>query len=320
MIRQQRAPVKYTPPRPSTVYDEIIHGERTHIAVYSRIPDFSMHTIEMGAMELIAFRCGSVETRRYADELTGRSRPMSSFILQLSGTSSLRHYGNHITLEPGDLSLCNTNAGYELHHQHISEVIIFRVPTDRLKLALPTPEYHCGRKVAHSETLASTVKAMAVDLATRQDLSLTPELAERAGRHLLDMLAATFSAALDKRRACSAVMEDRFWTVKLHIEENLRNPELSPAFVARNLKLSDRYMRMIFAAGEEAPTAYILRRRLEECAREFRDPMWAKHSITDIAFSWGFNSAPHFARAFRAKFGESPRDYRQRHKLNETQH
>ncbi len=76
------------------------------------------------------------------------------------------------------------------------------------------------------------------------------------------------------------------------------------------MNLSDRYLRMIFAVSDEAPSAYILRRRLEECAAQLRDPQWRHHSITNIAFGWGFNSAPHFARSFRNQFGCSATDYR----------
>jgi AraC-like DNA-binding protein len=35
-----------------------------------------------------------------------------------------------------------------------------------------------------------------------------------------------------------------------------------------------------------------------------------KDWVTDIAFSWGFNDAAHFSRAFRARFGCSPRALR----------
>jgi AraC family transcriptional activator of tynA and feaB len=105
-------------------------------------------------------------------------------------------------------------------------------------------------------------------------------------------------------------MSARFSKMKLFIEEHLRDPALRPAFVARRMGVSDRYLRMIFAVGDESASSYILRRRLEECAAQLRDPRWQHHSITSIAFGWGFNSAPHFARSFRAQFCCSPSDYR----------
>jgi AraC family transcriptional activator of tynA and feaB len=50
-----------------------------------------------------------------------------------------------------------------------------------------------------------------------------------------------------------------------------------------------------------------------ECPRQLADQRWRGHSISDIAFGWGFNSAPHFSRSFRERYGASPREYRLRH-------
>lgn len=296
-----------------TVYSSTIHGERTHIEIYTRIPDSLLESMEMGPMEMIRMRCGSVAIRRNADEIRGRSQRMSTFILQVQGRGAFKHYGNQIILDEGDFTLCDNNTQYELRLDGPNEIIMFRVPTTMLKESIPTPDYLCGRRLARHESLASTAAAMAIDLACKDNQKLGPETRERAGRHLLDVLASSYVAMLDDRMSTSAIMSGRFWKVKLFIEEHLRDPELSPSLIARKLQLSDRYLRMIFAVSDEAPSAYILRRRLEECARQLRDPSWRSHSITDIAFSWGFNSAPHFARSFRARFENSPRDYRQQH-------
>jgi AraC family transcriptional activator of tynA and feaB len=106
------------------------------------------------------------------------------------------------------------------------------------------------------------------------------------------------------------VVSGRHAKVKLYIEQHLRDPDLSPCSIASRLKLSSRYLRMIFASGSETVSAYILRRRLEECARQMADAQWRGHSIAEIAFAWGFNSAPHFTRSFRERYGVSPRHYR----------
>jgi AraC-like DNA-binding protein len=34
--------------------------------------------------------------------------------------------------------------------------------------------------------------------------------------------------------------------------------------------------------------------------------------ITEIAFGWGFNELTHFSRAFKERYGVSPRDWRHR--------
>lgn len=296
---------------PPTIYSAQIHGETTHIEIYSRVTDPVLRSTALGAMEMIRMRCGTVAIKRHAAEIKGRAPRMLTFILQVRGRGSFSHYGNQIVLDEGDITLCDNNSQYELRQEGPGETILFRVPAGMVRDAIPTPDFLCGRRLAGHDGLASTALAMAIDLAGKDDSRLDAAMRERAGRHLLDVLASAFVPMLDERTSASAIMSGRYWKVKLFIEQHLRDPQLSPSLIARKLQLSDRYLRMIFAVSDEAPSAYILRRRLEECARHLRDPRWRSHSITDIAFSWGFNSAPHFARSFRARFHCSPRDYRQ---------
>jgi len=42
-------------------------------------------------------------------------------------------------------------------------------------------------------------------------------------------------------------------------------------------------------------------------------PAQGNRTVTAIAFDYGFNSPTHFGRAFRARYGATPRDYRRRH-------
>jgi len=310
-MQQALASTKRRPGAAATLYTSLLHGERTQIEVFSRIPDSAYRTLKMGEMELIGMRCGTISIRREVADIRARPNRMLTFILQVRGRSAFRHYGNQIELEEGDFTLCNNSTYYDLCLNETNEVILFRVPTAMVQHRIPSPDLLCGRRLARGEGLASTAAAMARDLVAKDSSRLSPDISERAGRHLLDVLASSYLPLLDEGNAGSAVMSGRFWKVKLCIEEHLRNPELSPSFIARHMGLSDRYLRMIFALSGESPSAYILRRRLEECAAQLRDPRWQNHSITNIAFSWGFNSAPHFARSFRAKFLLSPREYRQ---------
>ena len=45
--------------------------------------------------------------------------------------------------------------------------------------------------------------------------------------------------------------------------------------------------------------------------RELKNPAQAQRTITDIAFSWGFNNGAHFSRVFREHAGLSPSDFRE---------
>ena len=74
----------------------------------------------------------------------------------------------------------------------------------------------------------------------------------------------------------------------------------------------EHQQQALFAEEDDTVSSYIRRERLEGCRRQLADPQWQEHSITEIAFSWGFNNAAHFARAFRGQFGMSARDFRKR--------
>lgn len=297
---------------PPALYASEMHGERTQVEVFTRIPDALLHEFSLGPMAILALRCGTVSIRREPADIRARQNLMSTFIFQLTGRSTFNHYGNHITLQEGDITLCNNSRQYEMRLDGRNELIMFRVPTPLVHKSLPSPELIYGQRLAAHQGLASMAVAMVRDIAAGELAQRPSDMSERAARHLLGVLAASFVGLPDATNAASAIMSTRFSNVKLFIEEHLRDDALKPALVAQSVGVSDRYLRMIFAAGEESPSTYILRRRLEECAAQLRDPQWRHHSITSIAFGWGFNSAPHFARSFRARFDCSPRAYRRR--------
>ena len=48
-------------------------------------------------------------------------------------------------------------------------------------------------------------------------------------------------------------------------------------------------------------------------ARLLADPGRAGRRVTDIAYAVGFKDASHFTRAFKSRYGVSPREYRRDH-------
>jgi AraC-like DNA-binding protein len=76
--------------------------------------------------------------------------------------------------------------------------------------------------------------------------------------------------------------------------------------------MTPRYLHHLFSEEAETVARFILRRRLEECSRALTIPSQRTRTVTSIAFDFGFNSPTHFGRVFRARYGITPRDYRQR--------
>jgi acetamidase/formamidase/AraC-like DNA-binding protein len=95
------------------------------------------------------------------------------------------------------------------------------------------------------------------------------------------------------------------------IERKLDDPDLTPARVAETEGISERYMQKLFEGSGSSFTHYLRERRLQRTSAELSNPAEAHHSISEIAYRNGFNDSAHFSRAFRHRFGLSPREFRQ---------
>jgi AraC family transcriptional activator of tynA and feaB len=51
---------------------------------------------------------------------------------------------------------------------------------------------------------------------------------------------------------------------------------------------------------------------LARCAAALADPAWQTRAIADIALAHGFRDVPAFGRSFKARFGQTPGDWRMR--------
>lgn len=283
-------------------------------------PGLSVASAHGDADQRNAIHLGPIQLARVDCPMGALSLPVSlarektsSILFQLTGHSSLSQLGNQAHIAAGDASLCDHSVPYELTVNEPGRILRLTVPARMLKEHLPSPEWLCARRLRGEQGVSAGIVAMAGALLDDRSDSLDEAHQMRIARHLLDLVSTAYAIAFAAQEASSSIIVGRHAAVKLHIEQNLRDPELTPCSISTKLKLSPRYLRLIFAESDETVSGYILRRRLEECAKQIADPRWRGHSMTEIAFAWGFNSAPHFTRSFRDRFATTPRDYRRSH-------
>ena len=233
-----------------------------------------------------------------------------AFVLMIEGEASARHYGHACALARGDFLLVDGGAPLEFAFGGPGEALVLRVSARVLRNHLPSPDQFCGAALRAHEGITRDAADLVRCIFGQLEDGLSAQFHGGIARNLLDTLGTAFAMAHEGNLSGSPLLCSRNARVRLRIERDLRDPALSPSRVAARLRMAPRYLRAIFAASNETVSAYILRRRLEECARELADPQRRRTSITEIAFGWGFNSAPHFTRSFRERFGMSPRQYR----------
>src|SRR3984957_2197806 len=95
------------------------------------------------------------------------------------------------------------------------------------------------------------------------------------------------------------------------IERGLEDPDLTPARVAQSEGISERYLQKLFEGVGDNFSHYVRERRLQRAWADLANPAEGNHTISEIAYRYGFGDSAHFSRTFRARFGLSPREFRQ---------
>jgi AraC-like DNA-binding protein len=231
--------------------------------------------------------------------------------LQQDGQLAVLQDGRLSNLAPGDLVLCDSTAPYRLVATSPCSTLVLIVGAADLKRRLPAPADMVGVKLSGREGLTATTSLMMKSIWEQGRAGLLPGSAGASiAESLLDVLVTACIAAGVGRNSDSGVSVGRRLQIRRHIEANLRDPEMSARSIAASFGISTRYLHILFAAEDETVSNYMLRRRLEETARQLSDAAWRRRTITEVAFGWGFNNATHFARVFKDRFGLSPRDFR----------
>jgi len=107
-----------------------------------------------------------------------------------------------------------------------------------------------------------------------------------------------------------AIGTARMALVKTDIERHLTDPALSLDAVALRQGISSRYIQQLFARRGLTFSDHVRNRRLDHAMKQLRGPANLDRTISDIAFETGFGDLSSFNRAFRKRFGASPRDIR----------
>lgn len=222
-----------------------------------------------------------VRSRRQIDRGAGEDVLVS---VQRMGRGLVRQDGREALLAPGDLALYDAARPYTLTFDGPFAQSVFQLPRGLLAERLGRVDGLTASRVAAPAALLGGVD----------------------GEEALDLLAVALGARIG--RAASPAEAHRR-AIRMHVERNLGDPSLSPASIAAAHALSLRYVHRLWAQeGSETLGRHILRRRLERCSVDLADPA---RTVTDVALGWGFRSPAHFSRAYRARFGVTPREHRQ---------
>jgi AraC-like DNA-binding protein len=195
-----------------------------------------------------------------------------------------------------------------------SDCYFFEFPNDFRQIVLKVP-----RRLLAEERVAPNC---------RRSISLSPGPARLLGKLALSSLddPTEFSndeemgierALVELLRPASKIVHsdapDRYLDACRFIRHHLTHPNLKPAAIASELKMSTRNLARLFANHGTTIERTIWSERLTAARRDLLDPRLRDHSVTAIAFSWAFSDTAHFSRSFSRAYGQPPSVYRIAH-------
>lgn len=138
------------------------------------------------------------------------------------------------------------------------------------------------------------------------------ELKAAASRHLVDLATLALGASREAAQMASrgGVRAAQLVFAKQEILARLTDPDLSAAKVAARLRISKRYLHMLFETCEDTFSTFLTHRRLARAHKILMSPHADRLRVLDIAFDVGFRELRTFNRAFRARYGCTPSELR----------
>lgn len=265
---------------------------------------------EVGDLRVMRIRSSASRIeRRPETSQDGADHAVINFVR--AGSLFAEQHGRSTLIRAGEAAFCVADRPYSLQFAEPLDVVVFKIPRilfpGQLKLEKVTAMnlVTAGQAGAflHNYAIGFGEHAHAFD----------PLVGARLSRNIMDLLEMTLAVMsgdeINQRRLQGQATLLR---IKALIDDQLANPDLSAGFVAERIGLSARYMNKLFLGESSSLGRFILRRRLENAARELSNPRLAAESIGSIAERSGFRDISHFSNSFRALYGMSPTAYRDR--------
>jgi AraC-like DNA-binding protein len=264
---------------------------------------------ELSAAEVFS----DAQVVRHSRSHVARSRLSMFFIhMQLEGESVSRQDGREARLGPGDFTLCDTNRPYEIHFDARNRMFVMGIPDNLIRRHIACPENVVAIPMSGSSGLSGLLSDFLQGFWRQCREEIDPAVAPRMTSAILDLMASAYTVLPQAQSDRSSLSTAHRIRIVNYIEAHLGDPDLTPMRVAHACKMTPRYLHHLFSEESETVARYILRRRLEECSRALTIPSQRGRTLTAIAFDYGFNSPTHFGRVFRARYGVTPREFRQR--------
>jgi len=234
-------------------------------------------------------------------------------VVPLEGSADIEQEKSSFTVDTDALAIIPGGLPYRLSFPQTGKRLLLRIP------------FH----IFHERVLGRQIRDFGVHVfsgagMTQVTIDLLKSLVMQAGnmteteRYTVAEVTLELMAAVLRSDIGFSLVEQggaqaaRMTRILSYLEENYARHDLTPAKVAKANAVSTRHLHNLFQHSDATVTKWIWERRLKAARDDILNPAMAGKSITEIAYSNGFNDSAHFSRTFKARFDLSPSQLRKK--------
>jgi AraC-like DNA-binding protein len=218
--------------------------------------------------------------------------------------------GSSVELRPGIGGLYYANEPYVLRSNVKTRQFWIELPREAFNRRFESGRPPLLKPIHLGQGLGRIAAEFCSSLAS-EGAGLDAHTRARLGEQFMDIFAMAISGRPGHEpEADAGVQQARLRSVKAYIDAHLSDANLSLAAIAKNNGISLRYLHQLFRQMDMSASEWLRLRRLQRSYDLLSSPRYGAQSITEIAYSMGFNSSSHFSNLFRAQFGLRPSDVR----------
>ncbi len=284
VISQEYTRVKVTPPVDGNLFNEMTF--------------YAWQNLRLSAVKSSAISIERLQCDPYKN-----NQDNYLVVILLAGNYLLEQNGREVFLQPGDMTIYDATRPHRIQSSAGFCKLLVSIPRKLMRDRIAGVE-HCTALQVSGKTGVGAVATHFIRSAASQAEHMRADEFSALSEHSLDLLTLAFTSVRPQQFNLCRNRSISLRLVKDFIERYLADSTLDTTMIAAGTRLSARYMNDLFKDENTALMRYVWARRLENCRKDLLS--LNHHSVSAIAFKWGFNDLSHFSRAFKRQFGVCP--------------
>lgn len=239
------------------------------------------------------------------------SEPYFLITIPESARVSFTQDNQSVICNPGAFILERSDLPYEFSFNQDNALWVIRVPVSLLRHKLREPERYLYMEFDKQKGIGAVFFDFMKTVV--QQSSYTDDTSQALlSTQMIDLLA--LSLQKDDRVLMSneaGLRSAHLRNIEDFVRTNIQRPDLSPDLIAHACKISTRYLHKLFKDSDQTVSQWIKELRLQSALSDIKTDKGST-TLAEISYRWGFNDQAHFCRLFKARFGCSPREMRNR--------